>query len=352
MLQILLPALLLNPLPLAQDEAVAEKAPAVTLVSKVTAGQVIESTYSVTSELELTESLSSQNGEEMEGGMEKSSSNQLTLEVTDTVESDEDGEATKWGRTFDSIKGSFTFDLSMEGEMGMEPISEEGELSSPLDGESVVFEREEGDVTVRPGDESDLDEEAVSGLNGDMTLAFLLPDDTVEQGATWSVGPESIDTLLGLGGDVGGESGDMGMMMGGGEDAEDPEYSGKIEMTYSGMREVDGRSLVVIAIKVETEMTQVSIPDVEIGVEGDAPEGAIVPDDLEFETTDAYEGKGELLWDAEAGMLVECTLSLEQTKTTLQSMSFDIPGMGAMEIENTEVEEGETEVSLTRSLKS
>lgn len=354
--QLFLPVLASAILSSPQDEPQAT-APSATLTAKDVEGATVRTEFSFALELELVESHATQDGEDVPAEMlpdvERSVSESSSVVFEDTVQAVSDDRASRWTRTFDEIEGTRQFDLSMgmADEMGPGPISEESEFETTLEGATLQFTREDGEISFEAADGSSVEEDDMEDLEADMSFAFLLPDEEVAPGDTWNIDPSEISGILRLHRHAAG----VYFEHPGGLDEEgEPESTGDFELTYKGTVESGGRTLTVIelAVDMERELT-VDPGDIELMVEGGDDAGeAVVPEDVSHTFTTEMVGSGKLLWDAESGHLAELSLELDLTVTADQSMSFEIPGMGSVEVSQTDVDEGTARVSIVRSTDS
>ena len=304
--------------------------PGDTLTRREAAGQSVTRTFSFETELELLDSTMSVDGEEQEnpfaGEMEHVTTRSLNLVVVDTVRAAEDGEATAFTRAFETIEGHSSMSMSMP---MMDAMESESDESSELEGQTVVFTQgDDGFEASYPEDQGG-DEDLLEGLDARLDLGQLLPEGEVEEGATWEVDPGLLELLRSPGGDLHLEGDEDVMAMGMTPDPEGFEYDGEIIAEYSGTREVGGRELAVISLKVDlgstTDLTELvqnqELPE-------DLPEGAVMPDiDSLIQGTWA-EGEGEALWDVEAGRLHSLELELEVENAQTVSMTMDFGGGG------------------------
>lgn len=331
--------------------------PSDSLVPRIESGQVFQRSLTISTEFELVEESAIQDGEEIPGDMmpntERTAESTIDLDVEDHVlKADEEG-VVSMRREYTTASGNWSFEMSMEdmeGMGGMEPVSEGEDFTNPVEGEAVLFDRKEDELVAKLPEESPLEEEDLLGLPSDLSFAFLLPEDgDVAEEASWTVDPEHILELADEAAFL--PSGDMGPMMmaeeGGDLIPEGAEFEGEITLTHAGYREVDGRNHVVVSIGADCSMAASYSPDMGMGGDEEVPEGMIVPDNVEIDLETTYEGEGELLWDVEGGFIAGLSGKFELERTTHTSMSFEIEGMGAMDMEQAEVEDGLVELSYT-----
>lgn len=333
-----------------------------TLSIRADAGTKVTRTFSIESSSELVEQTQMQDGEEMGGmmpEMNRSSAQAQSWTVVDTIEEAEDGAATKFLRTYESIEGEASFEMSMDaGDFGEGfDESDERTLTSELAENAVRFEAGDDGFEASLPDDSELDAELLEGLGAELDLAFLLPEEAVAEKDTWEVEPGALAELMDLGGDLHMKSDeddaedmpDGAISMDEFGDGEESEFSGALTMTHAGYRDVDGRKMVVVRIQVDVTESASFSPEME-DMNGDAPEGAVMPSSMEITNEDVYEGEGELLFDIEAGLITSLELELDVEATSNQLITLDIPQMGEIEIDSTDVEEEKASIAYTASI--
>lgn len=199
-------------------------------------------------------------------------------------------------RTYDKLEGKSAQVVTGPGGEEDENGSQKKEKQSKLQGKSVVFKwdaKAEEYKAKFQGDEGDAD--LLADLEEDLDLLAFLPSDKVDEGASWDLDAKVFRVALSPGGNLKLESPD--------DDEDDKSreldqeilenLAGKAQATYKGKREVDGKTLSVIAIKAELK------------TRGDAESEKRGKMDLELE----MDLEGELLWDAKAGHAVTFTLT-------------------------------------------
>lgn len=137
-------------------------------------------------------------GEEQDvgaGGMDMRAANEERVVVRDTVVAAEDGTVLGIEREFRELGGSSEFEFG--GGEGFGPEDSNTELVSQLEGQTVVFEREDEDAdwVGAFAEGSDGDGALLERLTPGSHLAFLLPGEPVEVGDSWEVGEEAWDEL-------------------------------------------------------------------------------------------------------------------------------------------------------------
>jgi hypothetical protein len=224
-----------------------------------------------------------------------------------------DGRPKKLTRTFATL-GS---DTAVSFEMMGESSEEGGEVTSPLEGQTVVFtwdgDAEEYRVEFAEGSAGD--DDLLEGLEEDADMRSLLPSGDVEEDQSWSFDPEVLQALLMPGGDLAWESDEMAdadmeefeeMFGQFGErafDSAEELLDGEGTATFRGTREVDGREVGVIGLEVEVGSSVDFASLIQELIEAAIQEAdGEVPDDLDVyvESADVsldIEAEGELLWD-------------------------------------------------------
>lgn len=229
------------------------------------------------------------------------------VENSESVFTDEyvkcaDGRASVLVRSFDTISGK----LEQSVKMGEEDKTEEPQdKSSALQGKKVKFawdKEKEEHVASFVGEEKP-DEALLEGLTAEVDAFQLLPAKGVAEGDSWEVEAKLADCVLSPGGDLHTVTGEKE------EDADDTtdeqlrdNMSGKVQVTYKGVQEIEGAKLAVLELSIE----------VATKAERPAKEGAT--QELEI----GYELKGELRWNPETNMLAGYELEgpVEFTMTT------------------------------------
>lgn len=271
--------------------------------------------------------------------MEEELTVDLDITLTDRFGAlDDDGALASLERTFETLDAAVRRTSTLDGE----ETSEEPEYVSPLIGEVVLFERDATDGSYRAsfanGDEreaSDFDEALLASQKVDAFGDWYLPgadESTVEIGATWDAGVDAWHRTLDAGGDfwigpwatqtpseetVEARRAGRAQQRSGGD--------GEVICTYTGEREVDGRTLAVIQISVDVAVE--STTSMEATAESNAGEE-------EFTTTTSAElhwtGEGEFLWDSEthAPSSLSLEMHLVSTDETVTIPSADANGDG------------------------
>lgn len=326
-------------------------------------GLSLTKTFSGTIEMTLDDMSVAINGApppvEMDMDMSMTMENSFT--VTDEYVAMAEGRPAKLARTYDELGNTSNMSMSMEvmGQSQDEDMSTDA--SSELEGMTVHFtlDGESGEYKASFPEEGDADEELLDGLEENMDLRSLLPEGEVSEGDSWTIDPDTLQSILSPGGDlklVPDEEGDGGGgMMGMGNmgdstgDMSDwlsDTIEGESTATFTGMREVDGAQLAVIELKLQIS-TAVDMTDqiLEAMDETELPEGAEMDFDhldIEFE----FEGEGTMLWNVAGGHFASFELSGQMSLLTDTGMAMNMGGQ-EMSIENTVEMSGTMNYSAT-----
>lgn len=268
--------------------------------------------------------------------------------VTDRYISVGDGRPSKFTRTFDELSSESS--ISASGPMG--DVNADISGSSELEELTVVFtwdDDEEG-YDVEFHEDSAGDDGLLVGLNADLDLFSLLPDDDVSEGDSWDVDANAMIAIFAPSGSVKIKPDDApNMEMG--QAPPDPgagleEFEGDVTATFEGVRDVDGTRVAVISLSIDvssavdqTELVQNTMDG------GGLPEGLafeIESSDMEF----LFDGGGELLWDLERGIIYSLELSGDVTQIVDTTMSIAMPG-NEQTIETSRTFEGSQTISFT-----
>ena len=223
---------------------------------------------------------------------------------------------------------------------------EEQDLTSELEGATVVFawDAEEEEYTVEYAEGEEGDEELLEELEWDMDASFLLPDDDVEEGTTWDLGPELADLLTDLAGDLHLEDEDE-------DEEEDPmselideasdAMEGEFQATYAGMREVDGVQVAAFDLSAELTGEAENTEDVDDeGPNGESIEGTT---SLSVVLETVYEGT--LLWSVDGNRMHALDVEGSVTMTNVIEASIDFGEQFQLEQFQQLTFEGELEFS-------
>ncbi len=255
-------------------------------------------------------------GAEVSRGVRGFIQNEAVYAVRDLVLADDDGHPTRIRRRYRNCTGVGKATIDQPGSRGRLEL----QFFTPLRGAQVIFTwvPEENDYG-RHYEGVDGPEIHLAGLQADMGLAGTLTTEPVEVGSAWDLDLDQAVMLLAPGGNLQIWPKELGnifhrnVYMGvGGNNAEllDGEVTGFARATYQGRREVDGRSLGVVAFELDVS----SLADKTLRYQRAMPrEERANPTILER----AYmsfrvQGSGELLWDFEAGHARKYTFTGQQ----------------------------------------
>jgi hypothetical protein len=268
-------------------------------------------------------------------------------------------------RTFEAISSSAVVDVSMMGE----GESNETEMSSELEGASVIFtwDEETGEYTKSYEDEDEKrDVELLEGLEEDMDLRAFLPRTEVSAGESWDIPYEALMNLVLPGGFLGATpegmdemDSDMDMsqveemmseMFEQYSDMLETLFAGERKATYQGMREIDGATYAVITLKLDTDGTldlSSMITDMmdrmsdvmDMPMEADISIAA-----ADFSMT--IDGAGELLWNPRTGVFASMSMETDMTMGMEVSVDADMGGE-ATTLDMTMEMAGDMETSFT-----
>lgn len=328
--------------------AAALAAPGEQLTVSATVGATVERTFHHESELSLEDMSMLMDGEEPPmppggGDMEQEISIETHLVVRDVTLDVKEGRATGIKRSFSEFEGTHSLQMvdPMGGEHGGETVEE-----SQLEGKTVVFERDEDEITTRWADGDDGDDELLDGLTMSMDFDVVLPEEgEAKKGDKWTVPASLLATLARPAGNLhlqpaeGSKAGFGAMPEGPGHP--EPDYAGEVEATFTDVREEDGRRLGAIELTIDvlalldlSEMTAMAAEPPE-----DAPPGMVMPEIDSVEREMQYEGEGLVLWDLDTGRLQSLEIRCEVRRTETTRMTIQL-GDNESEIEQTMVLSG------------
>ena len=184
----------------------------------------------------------------------------------------------------------------------------------------------------------------LEGLEEDLDLRAFLPGRDVEVGESWDIDAMTLASLVMPGGSLGlkpaemSEDGpDMGEfedmiteMFGQYEEAFTGLLEGERKATYEGVRDVDGRSLAVITLKLDTDGSM-DMSGMLADMVDKISELAEEMPDFELDIAAAnlsvtLDGTGTLLWDPRRGTFESLTLEVDMTFGMEVSVDLDAQG--------------------------
>jgi len=286
-----------------------------------TEGAELAKTFTVGVNFELGDMTMVVDGQDMSGSIPLDAAAgefKLGFEVVDTYGKTADGRLVEFTREF--VKSTSEVDVGEQSE------SEDNWLK--LDGETVKFtwnaETKSYDAVYADG-EGDADVLEKLKMNPELLdYRPLLPNKAVEKGDRWTVDPKAMGSAMMFGLDL--DSLSLG------EDIEDPQAAAMLEQLkpsmeklmesfktdceYAGTREVDGKQVGVIKLKLVADGSLDVAQTIEELARGQVPEG--MEFDLTLNTAKIgmkMKGEGELLWDMAAGLPAGFTLNGDMEMT-------------------------------------
>lgn len=259
--------------------------------------------------------------------LEGSSSRELV--AADTFGELEGGRPTALERHFETVAGEIRIDAELE---GAEEEHRE-DLECALEDARVAFawDADEERYEARLVDGEDGAEELVGGLREDLDLRALLPSDSVAEGDRWSVEGDALRALFAPGGALALRFGyepdgpfellaieDLAAAATSArlcENAAAPD--GELALEWKGMRQVDGRSVAVIALELEATLEEDASPAFERLLDASGIETE--REELALRTSFTITGKGELTWDLELGVFHELELAFDWRARVVES---------------------------------
>ena len=316
--------------------AFAPRGTAITFAPKE--GSSLTKTYNQVLNAELAELSISFNGEEMEmeEQPELSISSVEKIVLTDTYDAVDEGRATKLTRVFDELSRGRTQTFGDE--------SDETEEVSELEGLTVLFTwdgEEETYTAAFQEEDKDADKDLLADLFGDADMLGFLPTDEVEVDDTWSV--ELIDYRR-----LFSPSGELVFMNEDGESNKDEidellddNLDGEIECTFTGIEDVDGTQMAVIAFTIELDS------EAETSDALEPPYGDMPPGTATRKITTESEYEGTLYFNLAAGHISSATIVGETSFTVEEGVDFELPDGETFSQVQTMVFDGEVEVDIT-----
>jgi len=266
-----------------------------------------------------------------EVGMEMST----RIEVTDLYKVVAEGRPRELLRTFDGLESRVQMNVSQ-----MDSIPEI-ESESELAGKSVLFrwDEERGDYDLS-FQESEGEASLLEGLFEDMDLRFLLPEEEVEAGGSWTVELAALEGLATPGGNLRMMPADApadpeatammeGLMDSFGEKFGD-QLEGKCVCTFKGVRTEGEAKLAEIQLEIDMATTLDLREFLQQAVQaGVAQAGGEIEFDFDISTAEMtadFEGTGTLLWNSVAGRLHSFSLQGDMSFGMDIDMSIDAMG--------------------------
>lgn len=310
-----------------------------------TAGASVSMTYTMVSENSLDDMSMSMNGQEMPMEMEMEMANTMEVSFTDEIQKVDGASPTAFKRTFNTILSEVSTEMAMDmmGQGQDETVGGRG--TSPLEGKTVAFAWKDGEYAVSWADDEEGDASLLEDHDAHAWLAGLLPGEEVSEGGSWDIDTSALLGIFAPCGDLHLEiemdGGDAGMSMG--PDAElftnlrqlmDGALEGSFTGKLTGYRDVDDVRMAVIELELEIDsVSDLSDMIRESMEESLPPEMPIEMDIGAVDVNLTLEAKGELLWNAAAGVPGGLSLEGEMGVSMDMSMSMDAGGQ-QMDMEN------------------
>lgn len=257
-------------------------------------GLVLKKTFTTVSDSE--SDMSSERG-----SGSTSSTNEMTLVAVDEYASDEE-RVTQLVRRYEEASGK----SESSGQFGDREFDASSTSTTELEGATVTFTWDEDDEQYRAASD-EVDADVLAELPFDLDFTRLLPEGPVEEGDTWSLGPETyrelMDPYAGVPWDVEASDG-RNFAAADRDESEEPEEEedGELRVTFAGLRTVDGVELAVLELEGEIETER------SFSHQRDFDGGSV---DTTTDTTEERAIRGEALWDAAAGHLVSFEAEVE-----------------------------------------
>ena len=324
-------------------------------------GTNLTKTFNLVQNFNVDDMSMSMNGEEFPMEMEMDMQMKQVVTVSDTYDKMDSGKPTQLTREYKD--GTLEMDVDVKiAVMGQnQDQSETMEGVTNLKDKKVVFKwnDEKGEYETKFHEETEGDAELLTDLIENMDLRGLLPEAGKEVAVDdeWTPENEVIADIFAAGGNLKWEiEGASAAAMGGGPDPEmmsnlrallSDTIEGDMRCIYRGTKEVDGKPYQRIEVVIEVKSTADMLEYVEAAMEeAEMPEGATMPEVTQMDMVTELEGKGELLWNAEAGVMhsfnYEGSLSMEME----MAMSMDAMGQ-SMEMEMAMEMSGDMKLEVT-----
>lgn len=258
------------------------------------------------------------NAQDTGPAVELSIAQDSSCELSDSIDSVEGGRPKKFVRNFTKIEGARVETVKLPEQ---EERENRTELSSDLEGKSVIFVRDDSSWTAKWAADEKADEALLESLQAEVEFGAFLPGKEVAADDTWDLEPESFLNFMRPLGPLSrkakGEDPAAGRQR---EGRLDKSIEGKGTATYRGTRDENGVKVAVIAVS--AELTQHSTD------EEDGGKGGMIKTTLEL----SYKFEGEILWDIAGGFARSASLGGTTELTQTQQRSIDTPE-GKHEIE-------------------
>lgn len=292
----------------------AVRPPAAKLRFAPAAGTKLTRTIENKSEFSLDDMSMKMNGQDspMMPEIEMSMTQTQHVVVTDEFTKMREGSPKVLRRSYDTLDSQMSVEAKIDMAGQKQEQNHSGKGASELAGKTVVFTwNDEAKEYQTAFDPAESKSELLEGLQEDMDLRVLLPENEVKEGEEWDIDVKGLAKVIAPGGDLkikpeekSEEQSPMGMGdmsgMSGLSEWLGESMEGTAKGKFAGMRTVEGHSFAVVSIDVKVkgakDLTEISRAAMEKAKrEGMTMEMKSV--DVEFEIA----GQGEMLWDVEGG---------------------------------------------------
>ena len=316
------------------------------LALRDTAGASTRCIFSVQADRSLASIAQFVNGEDATPpgeDIEQSSSNQFEVAIIDRIDKVEDGVATLFTRTFESIEGEVAQSSKARGQTNEANF----DLISDLSGHDVQFRLDEGEWIAEIPEGSEADAAYLPGLVANLNFSELLPAEEVAEGDEWEVSLDFISTLTRPGGELGlhpEEQEDFNP----GDALLQPERSGSINAKYQGPSE-DDPNLGVIQFEVDVVSTNDLASTLQAQIDA-SNGGSPKPQVQSAERISTLKGSGTVHWGLNTHRLHTLELDCESEETIKREMTLTPPqGQGSeLSIETSQVSIGSLIIKITQ----
>lgn len=277
-------------------------------------------------------------------GEEQPTGEQPDVEVTlslsqsvvfvDSIQEAKEGQPTKIERSFETLNGVFSQEITglPEGMDAPEPV----EVGSELEGESIIlsWDEEESEWIAEASEDASYSEEALEPIEHNADLSYLLTDEEIEAGSSWELDAEAFRRLMDLSGEIDMKPDDKEE-----EEEEEGEETWEAKTFVLTVKEFDDSSATITvelqAGRVEESEMEMEIPDHDMD-----PPVITMEDTLEWDLT------GELIWNRKANRADSMTLEGTLSRHVDRQQEMSGP-MGDVSIHEIQSFEGPFSVTMT-----
>ncbi len=313
-------------------------APEEALVYAPAEGTILTRTFHQASESQLeSDSLTIGDEQVEKEDLDLELTTERSIVITDEIESMGAGQPLRLIRRFDELASAVTYS-SEEFEDRTRPEVSDLEGVSVL----VTWDAEDEEYDFEPAEDEEIDEALLEHLQEDMDFRLFLPEDEVDEGASWEIPVPAWISVNSPSGYLSfryeeeeHDDNDLKMIL-----ARKEATEGEGEATFEEVRVENGRKLAVIAFRFELSS------DVEVEFEPPATE-EVISQTRGLEQS--FEIEGELLWDLEHGHAHSFSATSEAVTTFSQrAVGPDEGTTTEMVRKQVFVGEGRTTVTLER----